>query len=95
MKLNKPLFPLGQVVATPGAIDAAKEADISLNVLIRRHNDGDDGDLSDEDREANKLALKDGSRIFSSYVLPKTGDRIWVITEADRSSTCCLTPEDY
>ena len=95
MKLNKPLFSLGQVVATPGAIDAAKEADISLDVLIRRHNGGDDGDLSDEDREANKLALKDGSRIFSAYVLPKTGERIWVITEADRSSTCCLTPEDY
>lgn len=95
MKLNKPLFPLGQVVATPGAIEAAAKAEVPLDVLIRRHHGGDDGDLSDEDREANKLALKDGSRIFSSYVLPKTGDRIWVITEADRSSTCCLTPEDY
>jgi len=95
VKLNKPLFPLGQVVATPGAIEAAEKAGISLNVLIRRHNGGDDGNLSDEDREANKLALKDGSRIFSAYVLPKTGERIWVITEADRSSTCCLTPNEY
>lgn len=95
MKLNKPLFPLGQVVATQGAIEAAEKADISLDVLIRRHNGGDDGDLSDRDREANRLALKDGSRIFSAYVLSKTGERIWVITEADRSSTCCLRPDEY
>lgn len=95
MKFNTPLFPLGQVVATPGAIEAAEKADIALNVLIRRHHGGDDGDLSEEDREANQVALKDGSRIFSAYVLPKTGERIWVITEADRSSTCCLTPNEY
>ena len=95
MQVNKPLFPLGQVVATPGATEAAAKAGISLDVLIRRHNAGDDGDLSDDDREANRLALKDGSRIFSAYVLPKTDERIWIITEADRSSTCALTPQDY
>lgn len=95
MQVNKPLFPLGQIVATPGAIEAAEKAGVTLDSLIRRHNGGDDGDLCDEDREANKLAIDDGSRILSAYSLPKTGEKIWIITEADRSSTCCLLPSEY
>mgnify|MGYP006969436917 FL=1 len=94
MLINTPKFPLGQTVATPGCLAALSEAGQSADVFLRRHNGGDWGDLDDEDKEANELALRDGSRIFSAYHL-KDGTKIWVITEADRSSTCILLPEEY
>ena len=87
------LFALGRIVATPGAIEACKDAGLPAQ-LITRHVTGDPGDLCAEDIEANKQALIDGSRVFSSYRLP-TGVKVWVITEADRSVTTLLLPEEY
>lgn len=92
---RKPLFPLGQVVATPDALAALEEANESAMPLLTRHQSGDWGDLCDEDRQLNDEAVDDGSRILSSYVLEATGHKVWVITEADRSSTTILLPENY
>ena len=85
-------FPLGQIVATPGALEALSQPSI-LNAL-RRHSEGDWGDLTEEDRKENELSLNEGFRLFSVYH-SDTGVRFWIITEADRSSTCILLPEEY
>lgn len=85
------LFPLGQVVATPGALDSVSQAEVTE--LLGRHAQGDWGDVDDEDWEANDRAVREGTRIFSAYNVD--GERIWIITEADRSSTCVLLPEEY
>jgi hypothetical protein len=92
--LKKPRFDLGQTVATPGAIEALQQAGVSAASLLCRHQCGDWGDLGDEDRAENEVALSQGTRIFSSYQFTDT-IRIWVITEADRSVTTVLLPEDY
>jgi predicted acetyltransferase len=92
--LKKPLFELGQTVATPGAIEALQQAGISAASLLRRHQCGDWGDLEDEDLSENKRALNQWARIFSSYQITEA-TKIWVITEADRSVTTVLLPEDY
>lgn len=90
----KPLFPLGQVVATPAALDALNIDGLLGLELLRRHVSGDWGDLCDEDREENVLSVKEGYRILSAYTLP-TGVTVWIITEADRSATTILLPEEY
>jgi hypothetical protein len=82
-------FNLGAVVATPGAIDL----DVDLAGLLARHASGDWGDLRAFDRRENNRAIKTGERLFSAYETP--AGRLWVITEADRSSTCILLPEEY
>jgi hypothetical protein len=92
--LKKPRFDLGQTVATPGAIEALQQAGVSAASLLCRHQCGDWGDLGEEDIAENEVALSQGARIFSSYQLTDT-IRIWVITEADRSVTTVLRPEDY
>lgn len=94
MKPAKPikLFDPGVVVATPGALDRIPYAK-PLNDLLHRHLAGDWGDLDAHDRRANAQALRDGTRLFSAYETP--WGRIWIVTEADRSSTCILTPEEY
>lgn len=92
---NAPLFALGEVVSTPAALEAMHAANIFPLSLLRRHVTGDWGDLDKHDKQLNDLAVKDGdSRIFSSYNIGH-GQRLWIITEADRSSTCLLKPEDY
>ncbi len=91
---SKPRFQLGKIVATPGALQTLDEAGCTPLELLRRHVAGDWGDLDDEDQEANERALLDGSRIFSAYVL-SSGEKLYVITEADRSSTCVLRPDEY
>lgn len=91
---RRPLFPLGQVVGTPGALEALENAGQSASEFLDRHVRGDWGIVDHEDQDANNLALKDGSRILSAYKL-KSGVKIWVISEADRSSTCLLLPEEY
>ncbi len=85
------MFELGQVVATPGALNLIGHADVYA--LLRRHAAGDWGDLDAHDRRENARALKTGARILSAYETP--AGRVWIITEADRSSTCVLLPEDY
>ena len=74
-------FSLGRIVATPGALHALHDAGQSAGEFLARHVTGDWGDLDDEDRKANDLALIDGSRLLSAYETRK-GERPWVITEA-------------
>lgn len=88
--IMQPRFPLGETVATPGALALG----IDLTPYMRRHHCGDWGDLCDEDKQANEEALEHGFRILSCYKLGG-GKRIYIITEHDRSSTCCLLPEEY
>jgi hypothetical protein len=88
------LFPLGRLFATPGAIIAAKDANDNLIVYLCRHAAGDWGELGQEDMTANARALKEGTRLLSSYQL-KDGEIVWVITEADRSATTILLPHEY
>ena len=92
--VKTPLFSLGRVVATPGAIEALEKAKTSAWELLSRHCAGDFGEVDADDWQANLDAIKDEARILSAYTL-KTGERLWVITEADRSSSCCLTPDEY
>jgi len=87
------LFPLGLIVATPGALGAAAEKQIELAALIRRHATGDFGDLDEHDLAMNTAALTTGDRIMSVYEI--SGARLYVITEADRSATTVLLPEEY
>lgn len=92
---NKPLFPLGSVVATPAALELLEEHGQSPSDFISQHHVGKWGDaLCEEDKQLNNAALQDGSRIFSSYKLGN-GQKIWVITESDRSSTTLLLPREY
>jgi hypothetical protein len=90
----KPLFSLGRVVGTPGALKALAAAEQDYSELLNRHVTGDWGDLCDEDKEENELSVEKGFRIFSAYKL-QTGAKVWVITEWDRSATTILLPEDY
>ena len=85
---------LGQIVATPGALAAFGEPGEQPGEFLRRHACGDWGDLSDEDRKENEFSLVNGFRLLSSFTL-SSGTKIWVITEADRSSTTLLLPEEY
>jgi hypothetical protein len=91
---KQPLFALGQVVATPGALELLGSAGKAPSHFIAKHQSGDWGDdLCEEDRGLNDAAIYDGSRLISAYTVGK--DKIWVITEADRSSTCVLLPSEY
>jgi hypothetical protein len=87
-------FPLGQLVATPGALSALEESGQSAMEFISRHATCDWGLVDAEDQKANDQALRDGDRLLSAYKT-KLGERLWVITEADRSSTCVLLPSEY
>lgn len=89
------LFKLGQVVATPGALQAIEEYNIDMWDLLNRHANGDWGCIPEEDQQENQLSVENGYRILSSYPLNDRGDKIWIITEADRSSTCLLLPDEY
>ena len=90
-----PLFSLGQIVATPGALAALEKAGHTPQEFLSRHLQGDWGDLSDEDRTENELSLQRGFRLLSSYRTNAGDTKIWVITEADRSATTILLPEEY
>lgn len=91
---STPRFRLGRIVATPGALAALEEAGQSADELLRRHVSGDRGCIDAEDQEANEAALEHGARLLSAYLL-RTGVKCWIITEADRSVTTILLPEDY
>jgi len=83
---------LGRIVATPNALGKLTPEDIL--VAIQRHQAGDWGDVDEEDRRENDLSLKEGFRLLSVYH-SKNGTKFWIITEADRSVTTVLLPEDY
>lgn len=89
-----PLFPLGRVVATPGALAALEAAGELPHGYLARHVRGDSGDIPEEDARENERSVREGFRILSAY-RTGLGTRLWVITEADRSSTCLLLPEEY
>jgi hypothetical protein len=86
-------LPLGRVVVTPGALKLLTEAREHPFNYLARHATGDWGDLCTFDRHQNQIALRDGYRVLSSYEVP--AGRVWIITEADRSVTTILLPEDY
>ncbi|OXI29545.1 hypothetical protein [Burkholderia aenigmatica] len=89
-----PRFKLGRIFATPAVLEAIADARVSIIDLLIRHVRGDWGDLSESDREQNEGAVDAGLRLLSSYFL-HNDQTIWVITEADRSSTTFLLPGDY
>jgi hypothetical protein len=93
IETKKP-FSLGQLVATPGALEALQQANQSPLEFLVRHGRGDWGDVCKDDGRLNDEAVEDGSRIFSAYQT-SLGAKLWVITEADRSSTCILMPDEY
>ena len=88
------LFQPGAVVCTPGALRALTKAQTNGRDLIGRHLGGDFGELCAEDQQQNRLAIEQGSRVISSYRLP-TQVSLWIITEADRSVTTLLLPDEY
>lgn len=95
----QPKFVLGQNVATPGAVEVLKNAGQSAADFLKRHAQGDWGDLDEEDRQANEDALIDGSRILSAY-RTSLGEKLWIITEAadesgHRAATTILLPSEY
>ena len=93
-KGKTPLFQLGAIAATPGAM-ALLQNDVELAAMfITRHQHGDWGDVDSEDWGANNSALRYGSRILSTYKLLGAGV-LWIITEADRATTTLLLPDEY
>ena len=86
-------LPLGRVVATPGALKLLVEAGSYPFEYLARHATGDWGELCAFDRRQNQIALREGYRVLSSY--PIGEERVWIITEADRSVTTILLPEEY
>ena len=86
-------FPLGRVVATTGALKVLAESGEDPLSLLSRHCSGDWGDVDKRDRKENERSLKNGLRVLSSY--PVGEGKVWVITEADRSVTTILLPEEY
>jgi hypothetical protein len=92
MAMTTPL-PLGRVVATPGALKLLTKAWANPFDYLARHATGDWGDLCAFDHRQNEIALRDGYRVLSSYEV--LAGRVWIITEADRSVTTILLPEEY
>ena len=89
--MNKPLFEMGHVVATPGVLDLLSKRKILK--LLKRHGRGDWGDLCEDDKEINDRALVEDARLLSSYITPK--GKVWIITEANRAVTTVLLPSEY
>lgn len=88
------LFELGRIVGTRGAIQALEAAGQQPAEFLDRHVKGDWGDLGAEDKQENEFSVQNGFRILSAYTT-SAGDKIWIITEADRSATTILLPEEY
>jgi hypothetical protein len=89
-------FSLGQVVWTRGVNERVAESEPFAKFVLdslKRHRHGDWGDLGEEDRKENELSLEKGFRILSAYSHQE--GKIWIITEADRSATTILFPDEY
>ena len=87
-------FPLGRIVATPGALRALERSSQSAAIFLTRHAARDWGELDREDIRENEYSLAHGFRLLSSYTTA-AGEKLWIITEADRSATTLLLPEEY
>lgn len=105
---NAPRFALGQLVATPGALELLEQTGFSALALVSRHVHGDWGDCCDEDKATNEAAVRQRMRVMSVYrlvdaeALQQTPQdkrsslpTLWIITEADRSATTLLLPSEY
>ena len=92
--ISRMKFCLGKLVATPGALAAITESGQHPWDFVVRHMAGDWGEVDREDKAANDQSLEDGSRLLSAYRTAK-GQKLWIITEADRSATTILLPEEY
>lgn len=90
---NLPLFSLGQIVATPALLRHFEQHQIDARQYLKRHVTGDFGELDEEDEAENRLSIEQGFRILSAYLI--AGERVWIITEADRSVTTLLFPSEY
>jgi len=97
LAIHNEVFEPGSLTLTEG-ITALLYDDLDFRGLVHdalsRHCSGDWGNVSEDDREANNLALKEGGRLMSVYSFPPM-PRIWIITEADRSRTTILLPDEY
>ncbi len=91
---NTKRFELGRLVATPGALEAMEEAGQMAREFLARHIAGDWGDLSEDDKRENDFSATRRLRILSAYHT-RRGVKLWIITEADRSATTILLPEEY
>jgi hypothetical protein len=91
---NKVLFPLGQIFLTVGAREALEESNQTANEFLAKHSTGDWGNVCEEDAEENDFSVKEEFRILSAYKTEK-GEKLWIITEADRSSSTILKPDEY
>ena len=89
-----PRFPVGRIVATPGALGALQEAGENPATFLKRHITGDWGELDEDDQRENEFSVTHGFRLLSAYKL-SSGATIWLITEADRSATTLLLPSEY
>ncbi len=94
MAICETLLRLGRIVATPGALEALARAGQDAKCFLERHTSGDWGQVDEHDRAENDYSLAYGFRILSSY-RTAAGETLWIITEADRSSTSLLLPDDY
>ncbi len=91
---NKVLFSLGQIYLTIGVRKALAESNELPNEFLEKHQSGDWGLVCKEDAEENDFSVKEGFRILSAYKTSK-GEKLWIITEADRSSSTILCPDEY
>lgn len=91
--LKAPLFELGRILATPGVLEHLDHQEINVQPYLLRHVTGDFGELCADDIRENVIAIEYGFRILSAYMI--AGRKIWCITEADRSCTTILFPEEY
>lgn len=87
-------FPLGQIAATPGALEAMTNSGQRPDFFLARHQTGDWGEVDTEDWQANDQALIHGDRLLSAYRTLR-GVKLWIITEANRSATTIILPEEY
>jgi hypothetical protein len=94
LPMPDPKFPLSRTAATPGAMQALAESGQSPDFFLSRHQAGDWGEVGTEDGRLNDEALIQGGRVLSAYRTLR-GVRLWVITEADRSVTTILLPDEY
>ena len=89
-----PLFAMGYLGMSPGARSSLLSLGLNPHVFLTRHVTGDWREMEPEDQQVNRRALSVGSRVFSSYRFGEN-QTLWVITEADRSSTMILLPSEY
>lgn len=99
LNAQEPLFELGRVLATPGAVAAMTASGETPTMFLDRHFNGDWGIVDDDDKLANEVALMDGSQLLSAYQT-RLGIKLWIITEAEndnvrREATTILLPEEY